>query len=424
MNFKEIKEKLKAVPSYSKKGAAFLSRLWDCTEEDIVMARKEIRDENNDYNPHTDISKEEAENTPYIKDRSKKEDTETITLVSNKPLSPSEIDELAQVDNITSRVSSYWLKSSTKYTYTYAIQIKNTINRFYSIEEIGRRLHSIIPKIEPKHIKKSSNSEELGLLCISDIHAGAQNSELNIHGITYSEKDLDRRLQKIIENLLESGKQYNILYIANLGDSVDGWDGFTSRKSHPLGSNSNKDQFDIYFRCMVKFYGMLFESGIANYFIVRNILDSNHDGVDFAYICNKTVEYYLSSKYPEVAFEQQEKFIDLVDLGSFGIAFAHGKDAKIMKYPMKRTLDDRLDLWANQYFSLNTKNPFKILLKGDLHVFGVEVGKFGTYVNCPSLYGTSDYISLNYGVTRPGALIINIPNVNKEEVYYKPIWLD
>ena len=123
-------------------------------------------------------------------------------------------------------------------------------------------------------------------------------------------------------------------------------------------------------------------------------------------------------------FENQEKFIDLVNIGSFAIAFAHGKDAKIMKYPMKKTLDDRLDLWANQYFSLNTRNPFKILLKGDLHVFGVETGKFGTYINCPSIYGTSDYISLNYGITRPGALMINIPNINKEDICYKPIWLD
>lgn len=417
MNLKEVKEKLKAVPSYSKKGAAFLSKLWDCSEEDIITARKEIRENSSDDN-------EEEIDSPYIKDRSRKEDKETITVVSNKPLSPAEIDNLVQVDNITSRVSSYWLKSSTKHSYTYAIQIKNTISKFYTIEEIGKKLNSIIPKIEPKHISKSNDSEELGLLCISDIHAGAQNSELNIHGLSYNEKDLDNRLQKIIENLLESGKVYDKLAIINLGDSVDGWDGFTMRKGHHLGSVSNKDQFDIYFRCMVKFYSILFESGIANSFLVRNILDSNHDGVDFAYICNKTVEYYLSSKYPDVIFENQEKFIDLVNIGSFAIAFAHGKDAKIMKYPMKKTLDDRLDLWANQYFSLNTRNPFKILLKGDLHVFGVETGKFGTYINCPSIYGTSDYISLNYGVTRPGALMINIPNINKEDICYKPIWLD
>ncbi len=431
MGLEEIINKLNAVPSYNKKGAAFLAKLWNCSISDIMDARQklkmgrihkalgqeEFRDIEVDDNDEFNLGRIVDKNVMSSGD-------ENITVVATKPLSPKEIDEYAQVDNITSRVASYWLKSSTKNSYTYAVQVKRSIQNFYSMDELQERLAELAPDIEPVTLPQINDPEEIvGLLCISDMHAGAKNSELNIHGISYSEEDLDSRLQTVARKLIQSGRGYETLIIANLGDSVDGWDGFTTRKGHSLGSLSNKDQFDIYFRCMTKFYSTIFESGVANKFVVYNCLDSNHEGIDFGYICNKNVENVLSIKYPQVDFVQQQEFISYIEIENHAIAFAHGKDSKIMKYPMKKVLDDRLDLWATQYFQVQGQSDkFKTLIKGDLHVFGVEQGKFGNYINVPSIYGTSDYISMNYGVTRPGALMLEI-NPFEDDINIRPLWV-
>ena len=398
-----LTEKFIQHPAYLKKGAGYLSKQFKCSIEDIQKAKQEAKGSS-------------------AKMISSNRDKDLFEVISDRPLTPKEIDEYAKVDNITSFVTNYWLKSHNSGKYTYSVQVKKIIDDFYSKEELENKLKELIPDIKPyERYRIEDTSDDVLMIYISDIHAGAQNSD-NIHNLEYSEDILMERLEAIITKILNLNKSYKQVVVVNLGDSVDGWDGMTTRKGHNLNSLSNKDQFDIYFRCMTNFYSSLFESDVSPNFTVINCLNDNHPGIQFSYICNKSVQLVLEQKYPFVEFIQQEKFIDTYQIGNHIFAFCHGKDEGIMKYPMKKTLDDRLDLWAMQYFLHNGYNDhWKHIVKGDLHVFGYELGKFGTYMNVPSIYGTSDYISLNYGIGRPGAILEEL-NPEIEETKILPIW--
>ena len=140
----------------------------------------------------------------------------------------------------------------------------------------------------------------------------------------------------------------------------------------------------------------------------------------------KAIELYLSQKYPQVEFIQQWDFIKTYTFGKHMIALTHGKDEKVMKFPMKMVLDEKLDNWLNQYFLHQGATPIThhlSLIKGDLHSKNESYGKFGRYVNVPSVMGTSDYIALNYGFSKAGAVIEEYhktsPNINSQTIWFQ-----
>ena len=71
-------------------------------------------------------------------------------------------------------------------------------------------------------------------------------------------------------------------------------------------------------------------------------------------------------------------------------------------------LDKDTDLYLSEYFDskdYSLKKTFISLYKGDLHQFGFSSGKFGSYINCPSIAGSSTYTEINYGSVNASALL-------------------
>ena len=230
-----------------------------------------------------------------------------------KPLSPKEIEKLVQVDGINTRVARVWHKSNKAGTeWDYSVDVRHQMTDFYSKEELKSKLKELLHLVKEQRITTSNKpiEEDMLIIYISDIHAGAVNSELSVFGNNYSESILNIRLEKVFQEALDLGKTFEKVAIVNLGDSVDGWDGYTVSRKHHLGSESNKKQFDIFVHALSHFYNKVLSSGIANEYMIWNCLNSNHDGNGFSYMANKAVELHISSMYPDVVFTQQEKFID------------------------------------------------------------------------------------------------------------------
>jgi hypothetical protein len=385
-------------------------------------------DEINAYkNEAYSTSEIEIPKSPKVVESDTTKDRSTITISSPTPLNPKQIEELVGADNINVFVDRVWIKSQKDDIWTYSILTVNKVSNFYSKDELKEKLKELLPdNIKQTTLPKVKHTTDDNLIIyVSDIHAGAINSSLNTHKVEFNKDILIERLLKVANAAINRGVVYKKVYIVNLGDSLDGYDGYTVSRRHSLGSASNKDQFDIFIDAMSTFYNTILNSGISSDFTILNCLNSNHDGSGFSYIGNKAVELYLSAKYPDVKFIQQEEFINIVDINSHKFAFTHGKDAHYMKFPMKKYVDEKLDSWMQQYFqtnNINTANSYCHLRRGDLHMYVSEFCKFGDSIMIPSVYGCSDYISINYGNTLPGALL-EVVSDKQRGTNVEPIWL-
>ena len=381
-----------------------------------------------------ELKKEDKEDTKFCKDAksllSTEEDYKTgskkITLERDKPLSPKEIGQLAGVDNISTFIDRVWSKSHKNGSWTYSILTITKVKDFYSSEELDKKLHSLFyPKDQIswsyKKLSRVDPSNKALFIYIADDHAGI-NIKDSLHNKEYRGADYATRLLKILEEIKILNQTFEQVYIVRLGDELDGYNGKTTRYDHDLGSLSNKEQFDIYTVANKLFYEELFLSEISENFTIRNLCNSNHSGNGFSYIANKALEFWISAKFPMVKIEHQDKFIDIIEYGNHIIGVCHGKDQKHMQTPMPLNLDYRTDLWLMDYFKqYQQEGRFLHLIKGDLHKYSVNIGKFGRYVNVPSIANASNWVEHNFGDSKSGA-VIEIYKKDKDSIISIPIW--
>lgn len=408
-----------------------IAQVLKTTVEDVIESKLKVRSVKSAIEFAKDIQESKSQ-APYIvgSDFDVDNKSNKISIKTDKPLSPKEIEELVQVDGINTRVARVWNKSNKAGTeWDYSVDIRYGMTDFYNKEELSERLKEILPIVEPKKVNKEisytypDQPEKMLIIYISDIHAGAVNSSLSVFENQYSETILNIRLNKVLEEALSLNKKFDKVAIVNLGDSVDGWDGYTVSRKHHLGSESNKKQFDIFVHALSHFYNKVLNSELGNEYMIWNCLNSNHDGNGFSYMANKAVELHISNMYPDVTFVQQEKFIDGFEFEGHKFYFTHGKDAKLMKYPMKKYVDDKLDAWMMQYTQQfgNGVYEWNHLRRGDLHMFVHEYCKFGDSMLIPSVYGSSEYIEINYGNTKAGAILEEVSSI-KRATTVTPVW--
>lgn len=408
-----------------------LAKHLNTTVEDVIESKLKVRSMKSAMEFAKDIQESKTQ-TPYIvgSDFDVDNKNNKVSIKTDKPLSPKEIEELVQVDGINTRVARVWNKSNKAGTeWDYSVDIRYGMTDFYSKEELKEKLKELLPIVESKKANKEilyeypDQPEKMLIIYISDIHAGAVNSSLSVFGNDYSETILNIRLNNVLKEALALNKKFDKVAIVNLGDSVDGWDGYTVSRKHHLGSESNKKQFDIFVHALSHFYNKVLNSELGNEYMIWNCLNSNHDGNGFSYMANKAVELHISNMYPDVTFVQQEKFIDGFEFEGHKFYFTHGKDAKLMKYPMKKYVDDKLDAWMMQYTQQfgNGVYEWNHLRRGDLHMFVHEYCKFGDSMLIPSVYGSSEYIEINYGNTKAGAVLEEVSSI-KRATTVTPIW--
>ena len=233
-----------------------------------------------------------------------------------------------------------------------------------------------------------------------------------------------KRLLKISNEVKLLGIKFEEVHILSLGDQLNGWNAQTTRGGHEVKSTSNKDQFDMYTSAKVGFYNDLFSSGVSKQYYIHDVENSNHSGNSFSYVANRYLSLYLEFKFPQVVQTSYFNAIDHFTYGDHIIGFTHGKDEKLMKRPMPLKLDPKTDLFLFQYFdnrSISPSGKRVTFYKGDLHSYAVDKGKFGRYVNVPSIMGATAWTEINFGSCDPGA-VLEIYNKTGPNVTHLPIW--
>jgi hypothetical protein len=235
------------------------------------------------------------------------------------------------------------------------------------------------------------------------------NEGFSQYGGKWDEEELEDRLEKII-NWVVSYQTSNVLYIDDLGDFMDGWNGLTTRGGHPLPQNmDNQKAYDVGLSFKIRMIDSLSQHYDKIY--CRNVCNNNHGGA-FDYVVNSAFKTIVELKYPEVVeVFNQRKFIDHYTVKTKGYNFtfitSHGKDEKEKKFGFNPKLKEKdqiqIDGYINENF-LHQKDTVIQFDKGDTHL---ELYDFSTaygfyYLNHPALSPSSNYIQTNYQKGRSG----------------------
>lgn len=264
-------------------------------------------------------------------------------------------------------------------------------------------------KIEPVYYDfEVFNSNGFDKLILSDIHIGmdVDKDGFSLYDGIWNEEELNNRLELVI-NWVCQHQKFDTLYISDLGDLMDGWDGMTIRREHHLPQNmDNQKAFDVAFRFKIRLIGSLI--GSYNKIIFNNITDDNHSGA-FAYIVNSAVKSYLELKYPNnVEVNIQRKFIDhYTVMDKFIFIECHGKDGGNMKFGFKPQLDDKQIKIISNYIDENYLSKKGVIIefnKGDSHqsLIDKSSSKKFQYHNFPSFAPPSNWVKTNFSNSMSG----------------------
>jgi hypothetical protein len=267
------------------------------------------------------------------------------------------------------------------------------------------------PKLEIEPRKKRSFNGLFDKLVFTDVHIGMDASDKgrNMYGVEWTETILFERLEQMVTYTLEK-QNSDTLYILDLGDFLDGFNGQTTRGGHTLPQNmSNQQAFDIGFMFKVRLV-----QALAPYYKtieIRNICNDNHSG-DFSYFVNQAFKHYIERELNNVHVTNQTAFIDYQVIGNYCFVTTHGKDTHNLKHGFKPKIDPAQINKIMGY--LNTKQllnkGYEITFeKGDSHLYLFDSASSDAfkYYNYPAFSPSSNWVATNFQLGRSGFVHFN-----------------
>jgi hypothetical protein len=257
-------------------------------------------------------------------------------------------------------------------------------------------------KIQPILVPKIDKIRDKSLfdrLVITDVHVGMNVNPdgYSLYGGIWDETELNKRLKDVVNYVVANAKSSKLI-IHELGDFMDGWDGFTTRGGHALPQNmDNQKAFDIGLLFKIKLIDSLMP--FYNEIQCVNICNDNHAG-SFGYIVNSAFKSYVELKYPDsVTVTNQRKFIDHYIIDKRCFILTHGKDDKSLKFGFKPVLDSNQIEKIKNYIDENKLHGFKIeFSKGDSHqlMFDSSTSKHFEYQNFGAFSPPSNWVQTNF----------------------------
>jgi hypothetical protein len=307
-------------------------------------------------------------------------------------------------------------------------ELKETQKELFELKENKQWISDCIKEYlteekEKIKINYNTNDNDKGLfIYLSDMHIGASNDN-NQYDSIYNFEILSERIKLILNEIFRLRDIYGkfeSVYVVNLGDHLDGFNGETTRGGHHLPQNmNNKEQFKTYLDIMIWFFNELYSIEISNNINFVSVGDDNHSG-DFGYTANLALKYLFEYKFENLNFVLFDKYIEHITYGNHTLIYSHGKDKHNMKNNLPLHLDAKTDTYFINYMKMNKiKTDSCLVVKGDLHQYTTQMGKNFRYTNIPSIYGSSGWIEANFGYTQPAFVyqIIDKSNINVLEGY-------
>jgi hypothetical protein len=293
-----------------------------------------------------------------------------------------------------------WLKTKEE-----SVRVSNPY--YVPSEQLAKEVDfaDVYKNILPVIVKKELLTSEASLfdrLVYTDCHVGLEPNKTgySLYAGEWNETILTERLEVMVKWTIANQKS-NTLYIHDLGDMVDGWNGETTRAGHKLPQNmDNQTMFDV----AVKFKLRLLES-LHPYFekiVCVNIVNDNHGG-SFAYIVNSAFKTCAENLYKNCEVINQRKFIDHYIVGKRCFILSHGKDELNMKFGLKPQIDAKQITKIKDYIDEYKLHDYKCeFSKGDSHQLLLDFtsSKSFEYQNFGAFSPPSDWVKTNFGNTK------------------------
>ena len=252
-------------------------------------------------------------------------------------------------------------------------------------------------------------TNDFDILTYTDAHIGMDTDkfEKSMYAVKWDKEAALESAMVIIKETIKN-KNSNLLVIDELGDLLDGYNGFTTRGGHSLPQNlTNEQAFDL----AIEFKMLIVDSLVNIYpkLIFNNICNDNHAG-SFGYFVNSAFKEIVNIKYPKVVVTNHKRFMNHYFIGRVAFLITHGKDDSSLKFGFKPFLDtkgiEKIDQYCkhNDIYKLSDKVIFK---KGDSHqcLFDMCTSDDFYYYNYPAISPSSQWVQTNFKKGRRGFVL-------------------
>jgi hypothetical protein len=276
------------------------------------------------------------------------------------------------------------------------------------------------------HVDKPLDSNKFTRLLFTDTHIAM---DPNAEGTAmYAEKwersNIMKSMIAICDSVIEN-KVGDTLYIDELGDFLDGYNGLTTRGGHKLPQcMTNEEAFKV---------GLEFKMDMAsrlsphfNKIIFHLIDDDNHAG-SFGAILNHAFLIAAGLKFSNVEVVKIPSFIGHYFVGEHAFVITHGKDKAFLKFGFKPFLDSKQIEKIDHYLKENDiyrKAKYIEFTKGDSHqlILDYTTAQYFDYFSIAALSPSSEWVQTNFKKGRRGFLIQQVTK-NTEDKIVIPKWL-
>lgn len=255
---------------------------------------------------------------------------------------------------------------------------------------------------------------------ITDVHAGMDASK-GFLDYEWNAKILKERFDMNFQQVVQKANLYGrfeVIKLIDLGDTLDGYEGFTTRGGHHLEQNmTTSQQFQLCLEVYIGYIKSLLELDLTNKIEIIRAENDNHGG-SFGQVLGVSLETVIKAMFPKanIKFKRQSKFIDFEVYGDFANVYTHGKDKEFMKKNLPYEMNAS---WSNYLVSIFQKWGIldkKInVYKGDLHRLGFSSNPFFNYYNFRAFSPPSGWVTHNFGASDSG-YSIHVIGKNKKSV--------
>jgi hypothetical protein len=291
-------------------------------------------------------------------------------------------------------------------------------------DQIFTNLLSDAPKV--KKIKQPK-TKTFDRIVFTDTHVGMETDAEGIapYATKWDANALFSRINIMVNEMLKN-KKSDVLYIDDLGDYMDGFDGLTTRGGHKLPQNmTNHDAFDNGLKAKIMLVDEL--SKHYEYITVNNVNNDNHSA-SFGYTVNSAFKQICDVKYDNVEVHNHKSFLSYYFVGNHCFVITHGKDAKHMKFGFKPQLDHKTTYKIDQFLKnekIYKKAEFIEISKGDSHqcLFDMCSSDDFDYFCYPALSPSSEWVQTNFTKGRSGFVTMTI-SVDSNDKTVKPYFFN